>query len=240
MGDEMRKVLGDTLAELMAQDERVVVVDADLSKPNGTYPVGAKFPDRRFTVGGAEANMACVGAGMAAYGMIPFITPFAPFATRRICDQVTVSIAYARQNVKIVGTDPGVVAELNGGTHMSVNDIGIMRGMPNMVVYEPVDNAQLKQALPQIVSHEGPVYIRMFRKATPDVFTDPDYKFDLFKADKLRDGADVTLFCSGIAVKASLDTADTLHKAGIEAGVVHLHTLQHNAEEAVEASIRKT
>lgn len=240
MGTEMRKILGDTLADLMAKDERIVIVDSDLSKPNGTYPVRAKFPDRMFNVGVAEANMACFGAGMASYGFIPFITTFAPFASRRICDQVTVSIAYANQNVKIVGTDPGIVAELNGGTHMSVNDIGIMRGMPNMLVLEPVDNNQLAQALPQIVAHPGPVYIRMFRKATPDIFTSPDYKFDLYKADKLRDGADVSLFCSGIEVKASLDAAAILAKEGIEAEVVNIHTIKPIDSETVLASIGKT
>lgn len=240
MSVEMRKVLGDTLGELMSKDDRIVVVDADLSKPNGTYPLREKFPDRLFNVGVAEANMAGVGAGLATYGFIPFITTFAPFATRRICDQVTISIAYAKQNVKIVGTDPGVAAELNGGTHMGVDDIGIMRGIPGMVIYEPVDNIQFKQALPQIVAYEGPVYIRMFRKVTPDVFTAPGYKFDLFKADKLRDGDDVSLFCSGIEVKAALDAADILAERGLEADVVNIHTIKPIDTEAVLASIGKT
>ena len=240
MSVEMRKAFGDTLAELMAANDRIVVVDADLSKPNGTYPLREKFPDRMFNVGVAEANMACFGAGMASYGFIPFITTFAPFATRRICDQVTLSIAYAKQNVKIVGTDPGIVAELNGGTHMGVDDIGIMRGMPDMVIFEPVDNAQLIQALPQIVDYDGPVYIRMFRKVTPDIFTDPDYKFDLFKADVLREGKDVTLFCSGIEVKAALEAAEILHTQRIDAEVINIHTIKPIDKEAVLNSIRKT
>lgn len=240
MSVEMRKAFGDTLAELMSQDDRIVVVDSDLSKPNGTHPLYAKFPDRTFNVGVAEANMAGVGAGLASYGLVPFITTFAPFATRRICDQVTVSIAYAKQNVKIVGTDPGIVAELNGGTHMSVNDIGIMRGMPNMVVFEPTDNAQLAQALPQIIAHEGPVYIRMFRKVTPDIFIDKNYKFDLFRADTLRRGKDVSLFCTGIEVRKALDAADMLDKDGIDAEVINIHTLKPIDEEAVMASLVKT
>lgn len=240
MSVEMRKIFGDTLGELMAKDERIVVLDADLSKANGTYPLREKFPDRLFNVGVAEANMAGVGAGLATYGFIPFITTFAPFATRRICDQVTISIAYAGQNVKIVGTDPGAAAELNGGTHMAIDDIGIMRGIPGMVIYEPVDNNQFKQALPQIVAYEGPVYIRMFRKVAPDVFTSPGYKFDLFKADKVRDGSDVSLFCSGIEVKAALDAAEILAGRGIEADVVNIHTIKPIDKEAVLASIGKT
>lgn len=240
MSVEMRKAFGDALAELMSKNDRIVVVDSDLSKPNGTYPLREKFPDRMFNVGVAEANMAGFGTGLASYGLIPFITTFAPFATRRICDQVAVSIAYAKQNVKIVGTDPGIVAELNGGTHMSVDDIGIMRGMPNMTVFEPVDNAQLVQALPQIAAHKGPVYIRMFRKVTPDIFTGKDYAFDLFKADTLRTGKDVSLFCTGIEVKMALDAAAILEKEGVDAEVVNIHTLKPIDAEAVIASLVKT
>ncbi len=240
MSVEMRKVLADTLGELMAGDDRIVVVDADLSKANGTYPLRAKFPDRMFNVGVAEANMTGVAAGLASYGLIPFMTTFAPFATRRVCDQVAISIVYAKLPVKIVGSDPGIAAELNGGTHMSVNDVGIMRGMPGMVIYEPVDKAQFRQALPQIVAHDGPVYIRMFRKTTPDVFTDPDYKFDLFKADKLREGEDISLFCTGTEVKPSLDAAAVLAEEGISAEVINVHTLKPIDEGAVLASLRKT
>lgn len=240
MSEEMRKTFGDTLAEMMAKDDRIVVIDSDLSKPNGTYPIGSKFPERMFNVGVAEANMASIGAGLASYGFIPFITTFAPFATRRICDQVTISIAYAKQNVKIVGTDPGIVAELNDGTHMGVDDIGIMRGIPGMVVYKPVDNTQLKQALPQIVAYDGPVYIRMFRKVIADIFMDQQYKFDFFKADKLRDGSDVSLFCTGIEVKAALDAADILERKGITADVINIHTIKPIDTDTILSSIRKT
>lgn len=239
MTEEMRKVFGDTLAELMAKNDRIVVLDADLSKANGTYPLYAKFPQRTFNVGVAEANMASVAAGMASYGLIPFITTFAPFATRRIFDQVTVSIAYAGRNVKIVGTDPGIAAELNGGTHTGVDDIGLMRGVPGMVVYEPVDNVQFRQALPQIVAHEGPVYVRMFRKGIADVF-DPGYRFDLFKADVLRKGRDVSLFASGLEVAKSLEAANILDGRGISAEVVNVHTIKPIDADSILASLRKT
>ena len=239
MSVEMRKVLAETLGECMEKDSRIVVVDSDLSKADGTWPLRAKFADRMFNVGVQEANMTSFAAGLSSYGLIPFITTFTPFASRRICDQVAISIVYARRNVKIIGTDPGIAAELNGGTHMSLEDVGLMRAMPGMVVFEPCDNIQLKQALPQIVAHNGPVYIRMFRKATPDIF-DPSYKFDLFTADTLRRGGDVSLFATGILVKQALDAADILAGEGIEADVVNVHTIKPIDRETVLASVRKT
>ena len=152
---EMRVVLESELEKLMEQNENIVVIDADLSKPNGTAPLHKKFPDRAFDVGIAEQNMASIAAGMSSYGFIPFITSFTPFATRRICDQVAISIAYAKQNVKIVGTDPGISAEFNGGTHMSMEDIGVLRSIPEMVIFEPVDAVQLKKAIPSLLSYYG-------------------------------------------------------------------------------------
>ncbi|MBA4424239.1 MAG: transketolase, partial [Syntrophus sp. (in: bacteria)] len=134
---EMRAVFASGLEKLMASDDRVVLVDADLARANGTLGIKKKFPDRAFNVGVAEQNMASVAAGLASYGFVPFITSFAAFASRRICDQVTISIAYAEQNVKIVGTDPGIMAELNGCTHMSMEDVGVMRSIPRMVIFEP-------------------------------------------------------------------------------------------------------
>lgn len=239
MSIEMRKVMASTLAECMEKDKRVVVVDADLSKADGTYPLNEKFPGRMFNVGVQEANMASFAAGLASYGLVPFITTFCPFATRRICDQVAISIAYARLPVKIIGTDPGIAAELNGGTHMSLEDVGIMRGFPGMVVFEPCDNAQLAQALPQIIAHDGPVYIRMFRKDAPDVF-EAGYKFELFKADTLREGTDVTLFATGLMVRQALEAAKELAAKGVQAEVVNIHTVKPIDREAVVASLRKT
>lgn len=235
----MREVFGNTLAELMEQDDRICVIDADLANCNGTKKLQQLFPERAFEVGIAEQNMASVAAGLSSYGFVPFITSFTPFATRRICDQIAISIAYAKQNVKIVGTDPGISAQLNGGTHMSLEDIGVLRSIPTMVIFEPTDNAQLKQALPQIIDHYGPVYIRMFRKEVPDIF-DENYKFDLFKADKLCDGKDVTVFASGIMVKKSMDAADMLKKEGISVEVINIHTIKPIDAETVTESIKKT
>ena len=235
----MRDAFGSTIAEIMRKDERVCVLDADLASCNGTAKLGAEFPERAIDVGIAEQNMASVAAGLSSYGFIPFITSFTPFATRRICDQIAISIAYAKQNVKIVGTDPGISAQLNGGTHMSMEDIGVLRSIPTMVIFEPVDNEQLIQALPQKIEHKGPVYIRMFRKDCPDVFG-KDYKFDLFKADKIKDGNDVTIFASGIMVEKAIKAAETLKAEGIDAEVVNVHTIKPIDAETVTESLKKT
>jgi transketolase len=236
---EMRQVLAEVLDQLMEKNDRIAVIDADLGKANGTMPLRDKYPERAFDVGIAEQNMAAVGAGMAAYGFIPFINSFTPFSTRRICDQITISIVYAKRNVKIIGSDPGIAAELNGGTHMSMEDIGVIRSIPGMVIFEPVDAVQLAKALPVIVDYNGPVYIRMFRKATPIIFKD-DYEFDLFKADMLREGQDVALFASGIMVEEALKAADMLKAEGISAEVVNIHTIKPIDKDAVIKSARKT
>ena len=237
---EMRKIFGNYLEKAMAKNRKICVLDADLAKADGTISLRSKYPKRAFDCGIAEANMASVAAGLSAYGFIPFITTFTPFATRRICDQIAVSIAYGGANVKIVGTDPGIAAELNGGTHMSFEDIAVLRSIPNMVIFEPVDNAQLLQALPQIVKHNGPVYIRMFRKETPDVFTDPNYKFKLFRADKLRDGKDLSIFASGLCVKDCLTACEILQEKGVSVDLINVHTLKPLDTETIVKSASTT
>lgn len=236
---EMRQVFAKELESIMDRDERVCIIDADLAKATGTTGLHKKFPDRALNVGVAEANMASVAAGLSSYGLIPFITTFSPFASRRCFDQVAISIAYAQQNVKIVGTDPGICAELNGGTHMSFEDVALMRAVPTMVVFEPVDEVQLRQAMPQLVAHYGPVYMRMFRKEAPVVFGD-DYVFDLFKADVLSEGTDVTILATGIMLKKAIDAAAKLAEEGISAEVINVHTLKPLDQETILKSVRKT
>lgn len=236
---EMRQVLAEVLDKLMEKNEKIVVIDSDLARANGTLPLRDKYPERAFDVGVAEQNMAATAAGMAAYGFVPFIGSFTPFATRRICDQLTISIAYAKRNVKIIGSDPGISAELNGGTHMSMEDIGVIRSIAGMVIFEPVDAVQLAKALPVIVDYDGPVYIRMFRKASPIIFKD-DYEFDLFKADMISEGTDVTLFATGIMVNESLKAAEMLKAEGISAEIINIHTIKPIDREAVIKSAKKT
>jgi transketolase len=227
------------LENLMTENEKVVVIDADLARANGTLSLRDKFPERAFDVGVAEQNMAALAAGMAAYGFIPFIGSFAPFATRRICDQFAISIAYAKRNVKIIGSDPGISAELNGGTHMSVEDIGVIRSIPGIVIFEPVDAVQLAKALPKIVAYDGAVYIRLFRKVASAIYNE-SYEFDMNKADIIKEGKDVTIFASGIMVAEALEASDLLSLEGIKAEVINVHTIKPIDRETIISSARKT
>lgn len=236
---EMRAVLYDFLKDEMAKNEKIVVIDADLGKANGTHALRNIYPDRAIDVGVAEQNMASIAAGMASYGYIPFISSFTPFATRRICDQIAISICYANMNVKIIGTDPGISAEFNGGTHMSLEDIGVLRSIPNLVIYEPVDATQLYKSLPKILEYKGPVYIRMFRKVAEPVFDD-NYEFDLFKADVVKEGSDVTVLTTGIMVKEALKASEVLKEEGIDVEVINVHTIKPLDEETILNSLRKT
>ena len=236
---EMRQVLYTFLNEEMAKNDKIVVLDADLGKANGTYNLRNTYPDRAIDVGVAEQNMASIAAGMASYGYIPFISSFTPFATRRICDQITISICYANQNVKIIGTDPGISAEYNGGTHMSLEDIGVLRSIPNLVIYEPVDATQLYKSLPKILEYKGPVYIRLFRKVAEPVFDD-SYEFDLFKADVVRKGYDATIVATGIMVQEALKASAILEKEGINVEIINVHTIKPLDEETILNSLRKT
>ena len=236
---EMRAVYAECLAKLMENDRHVCVLDADLAKASGTRAFYENFPEQMFDCGVAEQNMASIAAGLASYGFKPWIESFTPFATRRICDQMAISISYAGSNVKIVGTDPGIAAELNGGTHMSMEDIGVVRSIPGMVIFEPVDAVQLRAAVPVLDSYKGPVYVRLFRKELPDVFPE-DYQFDLFKADLLRKGKDLTIFVSGFLTVDALKAAELLKEEGIDAEVINIHTIKPIDRECVIASAKKT
>ena len=236
---EMRAVYAACLAEMMEKDKHVCVLDADLSKASGTLALYKQFPEQMFDCGVAEQNMASIAAGLSSYGFKPWIESFTPFATRRICDQIAISISYAKRNVKIVGTDPGISAELNGGTHMSMEDIGVIRSIPGMVIFEPVDEVQLRAAMPVLNDYDAPVYVRLFRKQLPVVFND-DYKFDLFKADMIREGKDLTIFVSGMLTADVVEAAKLLADEGIDAEVINVHTIKPVDRETVIASARKT
>ena len=234
---EMRAVYAECLAKMMEEDRHVCVLDADLSKASGTRNLYERFPKQMFDCGVAEQNMASIAAGLASYGFKPYIESFTPFATRRICDQIAISIVYAKSNVKVVGTDPGISAELNGGTHMSMEDIGVLRSIPGIVIFEPVDEVQLRAAMPVINDYDGCVYIRLFRKSQP---FGEDYKFDLFKADTIREGSDVTIFVSGLMTADTIEAAKRLGAEGISAEVINVHTIKPIDRETVVASASKT
>ena len=236
---EMRAMYAQCLAELMERDEKLILLDADLSKACGTFSLRKRFPDRIYDCGVAEQNMISIAAGLASYGYKPWAESFAPFATRRVCDQIAISVCYAKRNVKIVGTDPGIAAELNGGTHMSLEDMGVVRSIPGLVIFEPTDTVQLKAAMPVLHAYEGPVYMRMNRKEFPTVFPE-GYRFDLFKADLLRAGTDVTILAAGLMVSESLQAAETLAAEGISCEVINVHTIKPIDRETILASAQKT
>lgn len=236
---EMRQVLAGTLSELANTDKRIVVLEADLMGCHATKTFKEAHPESFVNIGIAEANMIGVAAGMAAMGKIPFAYSFAPFATRRCYDQIFISVAYAKQNVKIVGSDPGVTAEANGGTHMPFEDMAIMRAIPKMICFEPTDAAMLARAIPKIIEYPGAVYIRLFRKKAEHVFDDvPD--FELGKATKVRDGKDVTLVASGIMVSRAIEAAETLKAEGISAAVLNMHTWKPIDVDALKDAVKKT
>lgn len=236
---DLRQVFAQTISKLMKENDKICILDADLSKPNGTAPLYKEFPDRCFNVGISEANMAGIAAGLSSYGYKPIILTFTPFATRRICDQIAVSIAYAKQNVIIVGTDPGITAELNGGTHMSFEDIGVMRSIPTMKIYDVVDEIQFEQAIPQLLELDGPVYVRVPRKTRPVVF-DENYKFNLSKSDVVVSGEDISILASGTMVHEAKLAAALLKEEGINAEVISINMVKPLDEETILQSVKKT
>ena len=236
---EMRQTLAGALVERAKTDDRIVVIEADLMSCHATKVFKQEFPERFVNVGIAEQNMIGIAAGMSTMGKIPFAYSFGPFATRRCYDQIFISVAYARQNVKIVGTDPGVLAEYNGGTHMPFEDMALMRAIPHMVCFEPVDATMLEKAVDQIVDYQGAVYIRLQRKKAEKVFDDT-LNFELGKAIKIKDGKDVTLIASGIMVARAIEAAELLKEDGISARVVNIHTWKPIDSDAIVACAKET
>ncbi|MEG1535937.1 MAG: transketolase C-terminal domain-containing protein [Clostridia bacterium] len=229
---EMRQVYCNSLIEMAQTNPNIVVVEADLMKCIQTEAFKKAYPERFFDVGIAEANMIGISAGLATCGKIPFCSSFATFATRRCYDQIFISVAYSKQNVKIVGTDPGIAAEINGGTHMPFEDMGIMRNIPDMVCIEPTDATMLASLMPQITNYKGAVYLRIFRKKCEQVFAEGT-TFDMFKAAKIRDGKDVAIVCSGIMVSRAIAAADILASEGISATVLNTFTWKPIDEQAI-------
>lgn len=236
---ELRAVYVEELIRYAREDERITLVEADLSKALSSPKFKAAYPNRLIDVGICEANMIGVAAGLAVEGKLPFTHTFTPFATRRVCDQVAISVLYAGLKVVMVGSDPGISAELNGGTHMSFEDIGVMRSLPGLIIVEPADAASLKQALPQILAAESPVYLRLFRKQARRIYSE-GCDFNLGKANMLRGGQDVTLIAGGILVGEALDAANLLAGEGIQARVLDMHTVKPIDREAVVRAARET
>jgi transketolase len=237
---EMRAVYGEMLNELMDENPAILCLEADLSKASGTNPrVAESHPAQFVNVGVCEANMIGVGAGLAAEGMIPFCASFTCFASRRVYDQVTISVAYARNNVKIVGTAPGVTAGANGGTHMCFQDLAIMRAMPNMHVYSPADVYELRAVMCHMAREDQPTYMQLVRPKVGKVF-DEDIAFDPNQAVIVREGSDVTLVSTGYMTQFTPEVAETLAEEGISAELLHYPSVKPFDADTLVASARKT
>ena len=221
----MRDAYCKTLMDLAARDKRIVILDADLMKSMGMVPFLKAYPDRAFDVGVQEANMIGVAAGLSATGMIPFAHSFAPFASRRCFDQVFLSCGYARLNVRIVGSDPGITAAFNGGTHMPFEDMGLMRNVPGITILEPVDSVMLQNLVEQTADRYGVFYIRLLRKNAVKIY-ESGSTFDIGKGVLLKDGWDAAVIASGIMVDEALKAAEMLEREGIFIRVVNIFTLK--------------
>lgn len=219
----MRDTYCQTLVELAAGDERIVALDADLVGSSGMKPFLTAYPDRFINAGIAEANMIGIAAGLSATGKIPFAHSFGIFASRRVCDQIFMSCAYAKLNVRILGSDPGITAAYNGGTHMPFEDMGVLRSIPEITLLEPTDNVMVADLLRQLQNEYGVYYIRMARKNTISIYEEGS-TFQIGKGNVLRDGSDVTIMASGIMVAEALDAAQILEAEGVSARVVDLFT----------------
>lgn len=227
MSEEMatRDAYGQALVELGRRLEKVVVLDADLSKSTKTALFAEEFPLRFFNLGISEADMMGTAAGLAACGFIPFASTFGVFATGRAYDQVRNSIAYTRLNVKIVATHTGITVGEDGASHQTLEDIALMRVLPNMTVVVPADARQTRQAVEAIAMYEGPVYLRLGRPKVPQVIP-PEMPFELGKAQLLKAGKDLTILATGIMVGAALEAARLLEREHINAAVANIHTIK--------------
>jgi transketolase len=236
---EMRAVYCETLMELAAENKDIVVLDADLMSSMGVAKFAKEYPDRTFNVGIQEANMIGVAAGLSATGKVPFAHSFGPFATRRCFDQLFLSVGYAKNNVRVIGSDPGVTAAFNGGTHMPFEDMGIVRNIPTATILEPVDSAMLKDLMKQTSKLEGLFYIRLLRKNAIKVYEEGS-TFEIGKGVTLKEGNDVTLIATGIMVDDALKAAEMLEKVGVSARVVNIFTLKPIDSELITKCAKET
>jgi len=220
-----REAYGAALAEF-GSDNRIVVLDADLSKSTKTETFKKKYPERFFNMGIAEGNMMAVAAGMATCGKIVFASSFAVFAAERACEQVRNSICYPKLNVKIGASHAGISVGEDGASHQAVEDIAIMRALPNMTVICPADSVETKYAVKAAIEHDGPVYLRLGRLSVPTVYEESTYKFELGKGITLREGKDVTIISTGLMVHIAIEACEMLANEGINARLIDMHTIK--------------
>ena len=233
-----RESYGEAL-KIYGADERIVVLDADLSKSTKTEVFKKEYPDRFINMGIAEANMMCVAAGLASCGKIAFASTFAMFAAGRAFEQIRNSIGYTKLNVKIGATHAGISVGEDGASHQCLEDIALMRTIPGMVVINPADDIEAMQAVKAAIDHEGPVYMRFGRLAVEDI-NPSDYKFEIGKGVEVKEGTDVSIIATGLMVQEAIKAADMLAADGKSARVINIHTIKPIDEEIITKAAKET
>ena len=239
MGTATRAAYGHVLKTEVYKNPNVVVLEADLGNATKSNAFKEVAPERYFNMGISEQDLIGTAAGFAAAGKIPLAITFAVFATGRAFEQIRNSVCYPKLNVKICATHAGLTVGADGGSHQAIEDISLMRTLPNMTVINPADAKEAEAAVLAAIDYQGPVYIRLGRAETKDIHDD-SYHFEWGKAEVLRQGSDVSIFATGIMTAKALDAAETLAKQGIQAEVINVHTIKPLDEETVIASAKKT
>lgn len=237
--EELRNVMGDTLARLFDQDPDVMFLDCDTMTPCNMLRFKERYPNRIISCGIAEANMIGVAAGLSKMGKKPYVHSFGPFATRRCFDQIFLSVGYAGNNIRIIGTDPGIAAAYNGGTHMPFEDIALMRMIPNAVVVEPTDAVMMQSILCAAKDLPGVTYIRTYRKNAVSIYQ-AGTKFLIGGGKLLRDGSDLTIFTGGLLVSQAMEAAKKAAENGLSVQVVDLYSIKPIDEQLILACASKT
>ena len=234
-----RQSYGEALVELGKENENIVVLDADLATATKTIEFAKEFPERFFDIGIAEADMIGTAAGMATCGKIPYASTFAVFAAGRAYDQIRSSVCYPNLNVKICATHAGVTVGEDGATHQMLEDINLMRGMPNMHVFCPSDDVQTKWLIKEISKIQGPCYVRLCRLATPDIYNE-NQKFEIGKMVQIGEGEDSTIFATGVTVSEAITAQKELKEKGINVRVIDVHTIKPLDEEMIIKCAKET
>lgn len=235
-----REAYGKALAALANTNENVVVLDADLSKSTKTADFKAVAPERFFNMGIAEGNMMGVAAGLSTCGKVPFVSTFAMFAAGRAFEQIRNSICYPKLNVKVCATHAGLTVGEDGASHQAIEDISLMRSVPNMVVINPADDIETEAAIKAVAEMEGPCYVRLGRMAVSRVNDETNYNFVIGKGITLAEGNDVAIIGTGIMVEAALEAKEELAKEGINARVINIHTIKPIDEELIIKAAKET
>ncbi|MED4750571.1 transketolase family protein [Brevibacillus choshinensis] len=236
----MRDVFGEKLLALSRQDERIVALDGDLANSTKLDKIAENNPEQFLQMGIAEQNMLGVAAGLATVGFQPWVCSFAAFVVKRALDQITVSIAQPKLNVKMVGAYSGLLNGCTGKSHQSLEDMAIMRSLANMIVLAPADAVELDHMMAFANEYDGPVYIRVARDPLPVIFDSASYRFELGKGIQMRRGTDVTLIATGTQTHRAIEAADMMEKEGVSAGVLHIPSIKPIDVAAIVTAAEKT